>query len=48
MENGPARPYRQFINSFQETVDLRRLMLDEFSRKDDLLLIIKTTYYEIA
>jgi hypothetical protein len=37
MENGPARPYRQFINSFQETVDLRRLMLDEFSRKADLL-----------
>jgi hypothetical protein len=31
MENGPARPYRQFVSRFQEAVDLRRQMLDEFS-----------------
>lgn len=31
MENGPARPYRKFMNRFQEVVDLRRRMLDEFS-----------------
>ena len=38
MEDGPARPYRRFVNRFQEVVDLRRLMLDEFSRRVDLLV----------
>lgn len=37
MEDGPARPYRQFVNRFQEVVDLRRLMLDEFSCRVSLL-----------
>ncbi len=33
MEEGPPRPYRHFVNRFQEIVDLRRLMLDEFFRR---------------
>lgn len=32
MEEGPARPYRQFLNRFQAVVEVRRLMLEEFSR----------------
>ncbi len=38
MEEGPARAYRQFIKRFQEVVDLRRLMLDEFSSRLNLLV----------
>ena len=38
MEDGPARPYRQFVNRLQEVIDLRRLMLDEFFRRVDLIV----------
>jgi hypothetical protein len=30
MENGDAKPYRNFINKFHEIIDLRKDMLDEF------------------
>jgi hypothetical protein len=32
MENGDAKPYRNFINKFHEIIDLRKDMLDEFFR----------------
>jgi hypothetical protein len=31
MENGPARPYREFIGRFQGIIETRRKMTDEFS-----------------
>lgn len=33
MKNSPPKPYREFINSFQEIVDLRRAMLDEYKKQ---------------
>jgi len=30
IENGPARPYREFINIFHEIIDIRSEMLKEF------------------
>lgn len=30
MENGPSRPYREFIRIFNEILDLRRELLNEF------------------
>lgn len=32
MEQGPAKPYREFISRFQGLVETRRKMRDEFSR----------------
>ncbi len=32
MENGPAKPYREFINRFHAIIDLRTSMLNEFFR----------------
>lgn len=37
MEDGPARAYRQFVNRLQGVVEQRRLMLDEFSLRVNLL-----------
>jgi len=31
MEHGPAKPYREFITRFQEVIETRRKMIDEFS-----------------
>jgi hypothetical protein len=33
MEDGPARPYREFISRFQEIVGARRRMLEAFAAK---------------
>jgi hypothetical protein len=32
MEDGPAKPYRSFVNRFHEVIEMRREMLDEFFR----------------
>lgn len=37
MENGPARPCRKFTDRLREVVYLRRRMLDEFSRRMNIL-----------
>jgi hypothetical protein len=39
MEEGPARPYRQFLNRFQAVVEARRLMLEEFSHTVNLIAL---------
>ena len=44
MEDGPARPYRLFVSHFQEVVDLRRQMLDEFSGRVNLLVPSSAKY----
>jgi hypothetical protein len=31
MENGPAKPYREFVNRFQEIIGVRRRMLELFA-----------------
>jgi len=31
MEQGPAKPYREFINRFQGIIETRRRMMEEFS-----------------
>ncbi len=32
MENGPAKPYRDFIHIFQDIIDIKRAMLEEYFR----------------
>lgn len=32
MNNGPAKPFRQFTSRFQAVIDMRKLMVDEFFR----------------
>ena len=33
MENGPARPYREFVDRFREIVDIRSKMLEAFAAR---------------